>query len=97
MIGLENYLVVPTIRWIGVLPSDIKKLSLPTIPFTKNDTIKLNSLFKRPHINNLIYDELLLLNKLRVKSEIEGIDISSDTNSFLINFIKNKIDRNEGI
>ncbi|XP_069846242.1 meiotic recombination protein SPO11 [Dipodomys merriami] len=47
-------LTVPAIRWLGLLPSDIKRLNIPKnslIPLTKHDHMKLNSILKRPYVN----------------------------------------------
>ncbi|KAI4538357.1 hypothetical protein MJG53_020904 [Ovis ammon polii x Ovis aries] len=46
-------LTVPAIRWLGLLPSDIKRLNIPKgtlIPLTKRDQMKLDSILKRPYI-----------------------------------------------
>ncbi|CAK7320035.1 Meiotic recombination protein SPO11 [Vulpes lagopus] len=46
-------LTVPAIRWLGLLPSDIKRLNIPRdtlIPLTKRDQMKLDSVLKRPYV-----------------------------------------------
>uniref|UniRef100_A0A670I0D2 Topoisomerase 6 subunit A/Spo11 TOPRIM domain-containing protein n=1 Tax=Podarcis muralis TaxID=64176 RepID=A0A670I0D2_PODMU len=46
-------LTVPAIRWLGLLPSDFDRLSIPKtalIPLTKHDQSKLDSLNTRPYI-----------------------------------------------
>uniref|UniRef100_A0A8C3PZR0 Topoisomerase 6 subunit A/Spo11 TOPRIM domain-containing protein n=1 Tax=Chrysolophus pictus TaxID=9089 RepID=A0A8C3PZR0_CHRPC len=48
-----HQLTVPCIKWLGLLPSDIKRLNIREdvlIPFTKQDQNKLASLQKRPYI-----------------------------------------------
>ncbi|KPP71588.1 Spo11-like, partial [Scleropages formosus] len=45
-------LTVPSVKWLGLLPTDIERLRVPKdalIPFTKKDESKLSSLLKRPY------------------------------------------------
>ncbi|XP_036989523.2 meiotic recombination protein SPO11 isoform X1 [Artibeus jamaicensis] len=46
-------LTVPAVRWLGLLPSDIKRLNIPRdnlVPLTKRDQMKLDSILKRPYV-----------------------------------------------
>lgn len=84
-------LAVPSIRWIGLYPSDIEKFGIRSLPMTAEDNKKLKSLLKRPDLTNEIYQELLILNRTKQKAEIEGV--SSSSCSYLIDvYLKNKIE-----
>ncbi|KAJ8265295.1 hypothetical protein COCON_G00143940 [Conger conger] len=71
-------LTVPSVMWLGLLPSDIERLRVPKdvlIPFTKKDESKLTSLLKRPYI---VYQpawekEMEMMLKLRQKAEIQSL------------------------
>ncbi|XP_048203467.1 meiotic recombination protein SPO11 isoform X1 [Perognathus longimembris pacificus] len=77
-------LTVPAIRWLGLLPSDIKRLNIPKnslIPLTKHDHLKLNSILKRPYVNcqPLWRKEMELMAELNMKAEIQALTfLSSD-------------------
>ncbi|KAJ0064541.1 hypothetical protein NL108_009509, partial [Boleophthalmus pectinirostris] len=48
-------LTVPSVMWLGLLPSDLQRLRVPEdglIPLTKKDETKLSSLLKRPYLKN---------------------------------------------
>ncbi|XP_042555166.1 meiotic recombination protein SPO11 isoform X2 [Dipodomys spectabilis] len=77
-------LTVPAIRWLGLLPSDIKRLNIPKnnlIPLTKHDHMKLNSILKRPYVNcqPLWRKEMEMMAELNMKAEIQALTfLSSD-------------------
>ncbi|XP_016284208.1 meiotic recombination protein SPO11 isoform X3 [Monodelphis domestica] len=77
-------LTVPTIRWLGLLPSDIKRLNVPRgtlIPLTKQDQMKLDSILKRPYITCQPFwkKEMEIMAELKMKAEIQALTfISSD-------------------
>lgn len=48
----NEMLSVPTIKWLGVHPTDIISLNLPSISLTNIDQERMNSLLKRPYINS---------------------------------------------
>lgn len=73
----NDALAVPSIRWIGILPSDIRKFGVASTQMTGDDTRKLMHLMKRPHINNELYQELHVLKQNERKAEIEGVSGSS--------------------
>lgn len=79
MSNISDSLAVPSIQWLGILPSDITKFGIKSIPLTGEDTRKLDNLLKRPHISNEVYNELLLLKRTNMKAEIEGLSESSST------------------
>ncbi|XP_051000926.1 meiotic recombination protein SPO11 isoform X3 [Acomys russatus] len=77
-------LTVPTIRWLGLLPSDIKRLNIPKeslIPLTKCDQMKLDSILRRPYIT---YQpswrkEMEMMADSKMKAEIQALTfLSSD-------------------
>lgn len=84
-------LAVPSVRWIGIFPSDISKFGIRSIEMTAEDRKKLKCLLNRPFISNELYHELLILSRTNQKAEIEGISNSSC--SYLIDvYLKNKIE-----
>ncbi|XP_072489564.1 meiotic recombination protein SPO11 isoform X4 [Notamacropus eugenii] len=77
-------LTVPTIRWLGLLPSDIERLNIPRgtlIPLTNRDQMKLDSILKRPYITYQPFwkKEMEIMAGLKMKAEIQALTfISSD-------------------
>ncbi|XP_027478667.1 meiotic recombination protein SPO11 isoform X2 [Zalophus californianus] len=77
-------LTVPAIRWLGLLPSDIKRLNIPRdtlIPLTKRDQMKLDSVLKRPYITCQPFwrKEMEIMADSKVKAEIQALTfLSSD-------------------
>lgn len=52
MIFQNENLCVPSIKWLGVYPTDIVSLNLPSISLTDRDQARLNSLLKRSYIHS---------------------------------------------
>lgn len=52
MIHQNEMLNVPSIKWLGVHPTDITSLNLPSISLTTLDQGRLKSLLKRSYINS---------------------------------------------
>lgn len=77
MSNLSDVLAVPYIRWIGILPSDIQKFGIKSIPMTGEDRRKLENLMKRPGVNDNVFRELQWLQRTDEKAEIEGLSGSS--------------------
>ncbi|XP_073740037.1 meiotic recombination protein SPO11 isoform X3 [Callorhinus ursinus] len=77
-------LTVPAIRWLGLLPSDIKRLNIPRdtlIPLTKRDQMKLDSVLKRPYITCQPFwrKEMEIMADSKMKAEIQALTfLSSD-------------------
>ncbi|XP_013001095.1 meiotic recombination protein SPO11 isoform X3 [Cavia porcellus] len=77
-------LTVPAIRWLGLLPSDIKRLNIPKdslIPLTKWDQMKLDSILKRPYVTGQPFwrKEMELMADSKMKAEIQALNsLSSD-------------------
>ncbi|XP_036390038.1 meiotic recombination protein SPO11 [Megalops cyprinoides] len=71
-------LTVPSVMWLGLLPSDIERLKVPKealIPFKKKDESKLSSLRKRPYIacQPAWEREMVILHERRQKAEIQSL------------------------
>ncbi|XP_004636065.1 meiotic recombination protein SPO11 isoform X1 [Octodon degus] len=77
-------LTVPAARWLGLLPSDIKRLNIPKeslIPLTKQDQMKLDSILKRPYVTCQPFwrKEMEMMADTKVKAEIQALaSLSSD-------------------
>ncbi|XP_032206149.1 meiotic recombination protein SPO11 isoform X1 [Mustela erminea] len=77
-------LTVPAIRWLGLLPSDIKRLNIPRdtlIPLTKQDQMKLESVLKRPYVTCQPFwrKEMEIMADSKLKAEIQALTfLSSD-------------------
>lgn len=69
----NDNLAIPSIRWIGVLPSEMKKFKLQSMPMTQRDANRVDNLMKRPYLSKEIYEELLVLKKSKMKSEVEAL------------------------
>lgn len=46
----SEHLAVSSIRWLGIHPTDIEALSIPSIPLTPRDITKLLDLAGRPYM-----------------------------------------------
>ncbi|KAL4655257.1 meiotic recombination protein SPO11 [Arapaima gigas] len=69
-------LTVPSVKWLGLLPTDIDRLRVPKdalVPFTKKDESKLGSLRKRPYtaVQPQWEREMELLQAGKRKAEIQ--------------------------
>lgn len=94
---LSDELAIPSIRWIGVYPSEIKKFNLLALPLTHGDVVRLNSLLKRPYLSKKIYKELLILQKAANKSEVEALISSARVVDWIDSYLFNKIQSGEFI
>ncbi|CAO2577483.1 Meiotic recombination protein SPO11 [Lemmus lemmus] len=75
-------LTVPAIRWLGLLPSDIKRLNIPKdslIPLTKSDQMKLDSILRRPYISRQPFwrKEMEMMADSKMKAEIQALTFLS--------------------
>ncbi|NXB12092.1 SPO11 protein, partial [Cnemophilus loriae] len=79
-----HHLTVPSIKWLGLLPSDLERLNIcrdVLIPLTKQDENKLASIQKRPYIacQPLWKKELVIMAASKLKAEIQVLtSLSSD-------------------
>ncbi|XP_004070604.1 meiotic recombination protein SPO11 isoform X1 [Oryzias latipes] len=77
-------LTVPSVMWLGLLPSDLQRLMVPKrslLPLTRRDENKLNSLLKRPYFASQPQwqKEMELMQQSKVKAEIQSLaDIAPD-------------------
>ncbi|CAB1336189.1 unnamed protein product [Coregonus sp. 'balchen'] len=71
-------LTVPSIMWLGLLPSDLQRLRVPEdalIPLTQRDQSKLTSLLKRPYLacQPAWQREMEMMHRSKVKAEIQSL------------------------
>ncbi|XP_034393877.1 meiotic recombination protein SPO11 [Cyclopterus lumpus] len=71
-------LTVPSVMWLGLLPTDLKRLRVPEdslIPLTRRDESKLCSLLKRPYVTGKPdwQREMELMQQSKVKAEIQSL------------------------
>lgn len=93
---MSQALAVPSVRWLGVFPSEIKNFGIKSVSLTAEDKRKLQNLINRPFINDNIHQELLIMKENNLKAEIEGISDSSC--SYLIDvYLRNKINNKDFI
>lgn len=52
MIQQNEMLSVPSIKWLGVHPTDIRSLNLASISMNNLDQARLKALLKRSYINS---------------------------------------------
>uniref|UniRef100_A0A182WFZ1 DNA topoisomerase (ATP-hydrolyzing) n=1 Tax=Anopheles minimus TaxID=112268 RepID=A0A182WFZ1_9DIPT len=79
MVHQQRSLAVPSMRWIGLFPSDIELLGLQGVPLRDRELKRIEQMIKRPYTEGHIQRELLLLRQLATKAEIESLyNIASD-------------------
>ncbi|KAL1021477.1 hypothetical protein UPYG_G00013800 [Umbra pygmaea] len=71
-------LTVPSVMWLGLLPSDLERLRVPEealIPLTQRDQSKLTSLMNRPYLacQPAWHKELLIIQQSKRKAEIQSL------------------------
>uniref|UniRef100_A0A4W5LCD5 DNA topoisomerase (ATP-hydrolyzing) n=1 Tax=Hucho hucho TaxID=62062 RepID=A0A4W5LCD5_9TELE len=71
-------LTVPSVMWLGLLPSDLQRLRVPEdalIPLTQRDQKKLTSLLKRPYLacQPAWQREIEMMQQSKVKAEIQSL------------------------
>ncbi|KAG8002552.1 Meiotic recombination protein SPO11 [Nibea albiflora] len=71
-------LTVPSVMWLGLLPSDLQRLRVPEdalIPLTETDENKLSSLLQRPYLSSQPdwQKEMELMQQSKVKAEIQSL------------------------
>lgn len=90
---------LPTLKWMGIRPSDIIKYSLKEglQPLNKDDKMKVKHILKRSYFSFPRFAEwkreLEILNRINSKAEIQAFDVYNDKNTtFLLEyFIPQKI------
>lgn len=83
----------PQVRWIGITPSEMKKLNLPMTTLSEFDRNALNKLLEKEHISEQIKEELEILKTLGAKTEIEYVSLPP-FNYNLPDYIAEKIKQN---
>uniref|UniRef100_A0A182PJD5 DNA topoisomerase (ATP-hydrolyzing) n=1 Tax=Anopheles epiroticus TaxID=199890 RepID=A0A182PJD5_9DIPT len=79
MVHQQRSLAVPSMRWIGLFPSDIELLGLQGVPLRETELKRIEQMIRRPYTEGHIQRELLLLRQLATKVEIESLyNIASD-------------------
>ncbi|KAL7736699.1 hypothetical protein ACLKA6_015561 [Drosophila palustris] len=85
----SNSLITPTLRWIGLHPSEIDRVSSTAVALTKYDNKKLVDILSRNDLSFATRQELCTLQESQLKAEIESvIDFLSPY------YIPTKINRN---
>lgn len=87
-------LAVPHIKWLGLLPEEVTRRSLPeskTKPLSSSDLLKINSLLARPYIKNRQSwcRQLIQLKTIGKKAELEALDI--DGEYLVTSYLPNKL------
>ncbi|XP_017072816.1 meiotic recombination protein W68 isoform X2 [Drosophila eugracilis] len=82
-------LTTPSLRWIGLHPSEIPALGNGAVALGTGDNKKINDLLARNDLEPGVRQELRMLQDVQLKAEIESvIDFLTD------DYIPNKINRN---
>lgn len=74
-----GHCVLPNLRWLGLLPSEVMRLSRPgmqTLPHSPNDMRKIESLLKRPYLQSRPnwLEQIELMRDIGHKAELESLD-----------------------
>ncbi|XP_033247418.1 meiotic recombination protein W68-like [Drosophila miranda] len=82
-------LATPTLRWIGLHPSEIPALSSGAVALSSGDNKKIYDILARDYIGPGVRQELRSLRQIQQKAEIESVIDFLSTD-----YIPNKINRN---
>ncbi|XP_063701627.1 meiotic recombination protein SPO11 [Culicoides brevitarsis] len=74
-----DQLAAPSIQWIGLRPSDIVELQIPSLSLTYEDIKKLDEMLERPYITEDLRSQLTEMRKTKKKAEIEALSTFSST------------------
>lgn len=77
MSNQNDALAVPSVRWIGIFPSELKNFGINSVQTTADDARKLENIMNRPHLSDKLFQELRVLERTGQKAEIEGMAGSS--------------------
>lgn len=83
----NDNLAIPSVQWIGVFPSEINKLKLLSSQLTKEDINRMGHMIKRQYVSRDVLKELLILQKISKKSEVEAL-MSDEIVVYLLNKIE---------
>ncbi|EDW74800.1 uncharacterized protein Dwil_GK15872 [Drosophila willistoni] len=86
----SNLLATPSLRWVGLHPSEICSLAIGgTAPLSQEDNKKINDMLNRKNMDLGVRQELYKLQQMQLKAEIESVL------DFLCgDYIPNKVNRN---
>ncbi|XP_068147060.1 meiotic recombination protein W68 [Drosophila tropicalis] len=86
----SNLLASPSLRWVGLHPSEIFSLAIGgTAPLSREDNKKINDMLNRKNMDPGVRQELYKLQQMQLKAEIESVL------DFLCgDYIPNKVNRN---
>lgn len=78
-----SHLIIPHIKWLGLLPYEMMQMNLPdsqTKPLSRIDDSKIDSLLARPYLKSreTWYEQIKLMRSLGKKAELESLDFSGD-------------------
>lgn len=92
MVRKSEVLAVPSIKWIGVYPSEIERLNLSELPLSGADNKKINDMLRRPGrcLPEDVQRELRVAQAGRAKMEIEGL-YDVDDNYIIDEYLTGKI------
>lgn len=94
--NLSKSLALPSARWLGIFPSDIRVFGMKSMSLAAEDKSRLEKLFTRPYISDGVHNELREMKRSNYKAEIEGLADSSC--AYLIDvYLRNKIDNKKFI
>lgn len=94
MVRKADELTVPSIKWIGVYPSEIEALNLVKLPLSGADNKRINDMLSRQRcLPGDVEQQLRVAKGLRAKTEIEGLYDLSD-NYLIDEYLANKIKAN---
>lgn len=90
MVRKSDVLTVPSIKWIGVYPTEIEALNIAKLPLSGGDNKKINDILKRRYLSEDIEHQLRVAKDIQGKAEIEGLYDVSD-NYLIDKYLANKI------
>ncbi|XP_037893970.1 meiotic recombination protein W68, partial [Glossina fuscipes] len=85
-------LTCPHLKWLGIHPSDLKHLRIPTEPLVLNDCRKIEFLLRREYVDNGVRQELNILKYFCRKAKLDNMSINK-FQMFVCDYIINKIKR----
>lgn len=90
MVRKSSVLAVPSIKWLGVYPSEIAALELFEIPLSGGDNKKINDMLQRRCLPEDVERELRVAQSGKAKMEIEGL-YDMDDNYIIDEYLVGKV------
>lgn len=91
---VKKRITCPEVRWIGIMPSEMKRLNLPMAPLTEIDRSAVNTLLRNENTHQRIKDELEIQKRLDAKTEIEFLSLppfNYNLSDYIAEKIKHKL------